>query len=223
MAKLDAAYVVSSADYEVARPEYRRRVSAERQRRRMRLGEGCSLQFETQEFALWHVQELLRVEGWSLPRATQTVRDVEPWCPGRGDLVATVMVDTDDSKLAQRVTRALARPGVIRLCAGQHVLRSEVLEAGFPADPIWYLRWPVTPQWCSALAAGGTCTTSWDGARYPLSSATSAALREDITSDPASQRPLLHCLVESRDHHVPQAGSTGTRPIRLPCVRSDRP
>ncbi len=202
MAKLDPTRVVSAADYERARPEYRPLISSERRRRRLRLADACSLQFETQEFALWHVQELLRVEGWTLPRARRTVGDVEPWCPAPGELVATVMVDTDNPAVAMFIARALARPGAILLRAGQHVLRSEVLEAGFPGDPVWYLRWAVTPQWRTSLRFGCTCLTSWDNASYPAPAATVAAVREDLGAARGPVQPLLHRLIEAKNRSV---------------------
>ena len=202
MAKLDASVAVSAADYERVRVEYRTRVSAARARRRIRLGTGASLQFETREFALWHVQELLRVEGWSLSRLLRTLDDVRPWCPQPQELVATVMVDASDPTEASFLARALLRPGAIVLRAGSAAVRSEVVEAGFPGDPVWYLRWSVTSAWEDALDAGCTLTTSWDDSLYTLSAATRAALRTDLIEAAGSGRPMLHRLLERTQRNV---------------------
>lgn len=202
MARLDATHVISAADYERVRAEYRARVSADRARRRIRLGAAASLQFETAEFALWHVQELLRVEGWSLPRVLRTLDDVRPWCPQGPELVATLMLDSGDQTEAMFLARALRRPGAIVLRAGSAALRSEVVEAGFAGDPIWYLRWSVTRAWEHALGAGCTLTTSWDDALYTLRAATCAALRTDLIEASGPGQPMLHRLLESTQRNV---------------------
>lgn len=202
MAKLDASTVVSAADYERVRPEYRARVSIQRDRRRLRLGTAASLQFETREFALWHVHELLRVEGWSLPRVQRTLEDVRPWCPQGPELVATLMVDSCEPTEAMFLARALSRPGAVVFRAGAAALRSEVVEAGFPGDPVWYLRWSVTPAWEDALEGGCILTTSWDDALYTLSAATRAALRTDLIEASGPGQPMLHRLLERTQRHV---------------------
>ncbi len=202
MARLDPSWVVSAADYERVRSSYGRAVSSERTRRRLRLGRACSLQFETREFALWHVQELLRVEGWTLPRVLRTIDDVQPWCPAAGELVGTVMVDTDDHALGHSLARALAIPGAIVLRMGTVALRSETVEAGYPGDPVWYLRWRVGPHWNASLASGCTCTTRWDDALRSLPGITRAALASDLMEAEGPGRPMLHHLIERTTNPV---------------------
>lgn len=202
MARLDPSWIVSAADYERVRDVYRRAVSSARTLRRLRLGGSCSLQFETPEFALWHVQELLRVEGWSLPRLRRTVDDVRPWCPRPGELVGTLMVDTNDPALGRSIALALARPGAVVLRAGTVAIRSETVEAGFPGDPVWYVRWRVSPSWHASLPSGCTCATAWDDALYTLPGATRAALGTDLIEGAGPGQPLLHRLLESTQRHV---------------------
>jgi len=208
VAKLDPALLVSAPDYGRVRRAYCRTVNDERFRRRVRLGSVGFLQFETREFALWHVHELLRVEGWTLPRALRTVDDVDSWCPGPDELVATVMLDTDDAAQVARVGRALLQRGAIRLCSGGVAIESEVVEPGCSADPIWYLRWRVDPRWHAALARGCTCATSWDGGLTTLRAATVAGLRNDLLEAPRPGAPLLHRLLH-RTQQSPPAQRTG--------------
>lgn len=168
----------------------------------MRLGAAASLQFETPEFALWHVHELLRAEGWSLARMKRTLDDVRPWCPRGHELVATLMVDSSDSEEARFLSRALIQPGAVVLRAGSVGLRSEVVEAGFPSDPVWYLRWSVNRAWEDALAFGCTLTTSWDDTLYMLSAATRAALRTDLIEAAGPGQPMLHRLLQRTQRNV---------------------
>lgn len=170
-----------------------------RAHRRCRLGALGSLQFETPEFALWHVHELLRAEGWSPLRVERTLEDVVPWVPGPDELVATLMVDTVDAAWAQAVGTLLARPGGVVLRAGAEALFSDVVEAGTASDPVWYLRWRVTPRWRAALRTGALAADlAWDPQPVSLPEAMAAALRTDLAQSEGRSRSLLRSLLEPR-------------------------
>ena len=112
------------------------------------------------------------------------------------------MVDTEDGDLARTVSYALSVPGGIVLRAGPVALRSETVEAGFPGDPVWYLRWRTDPGWHAALRSGCTCATAWDQALYTLPGATRAALGTDLIEEAGPGQPLLHRLLESTQRNV---------------------
>ena len=81
---------------------------------------------------------------------------------------------------------------------------SEVVEAGFLSEPVWYLRWRVGARWHEALAEATpfTCATTWDDAVLTLPAATKAALRADLLEASGSGQPLLHRLIERTQRHV---------------------
>lgn len=204
VAKLDPTAVVTAAEYRGVRAGYRRIVAPQRARRRCRLGAVGSLQFETPEFALWHVHELLHAEGWSPARVERTLEDVVPWTPAPDELVATLMIDSADAADAQRVGASLAEPGAVVLRAGSDALINEVIEPGTPSDPVWYLRWRVTPSWHAALCSGSLVAhVAWDPDPISLHATTTAALRTDLVE--ASGRPpsTLQRLLDLRQAHVP--------------------
>lgn len=203
MAKLDASCVVTASEYRRVRRDYGRIVSAARTCRRIRLGDIGSLQFETLEFALWHVHELLHAEGWSQPRIERTLEDVQPWVAGSDELVATLMVDSADAAHAQEIGRMLTLPGAVVLRAGRDALASDVVEAGTPSDPVWYLRWRVTPWWHAALSsASARAHLAWDAEPVPLPAVTTAALRTDLAEARGRSVSTLHRLLERTQHHV---------------------
>lgn len=214
MAKLDASLIVTAPEYRRVRAEYRRVVASARQRRRIRLGEAGSLQFETHEFALWHIHELLRAEGWSQTRTERTLEDVQPWVAEADELVATLMLDTADAAYAEAIGSVLAAPGAVVLCAGSDALSSEVVEAGTASDPVWYLRWRVTPWWQAALSSASVCAhLAWAPDPVNLSAATAAALRTDLVQARGRSISSLQRLVErTQQHDQPQRSRRAARP-----------
>ncbi len=175
-----------------------------------------SLQFETPEFAVWHVHELLHFEGWSQERVERTLEDVEPWVPGADELVATLMVDTSDAAYAEAIGGLLAQPGSVVLRAGRDALSSEVVEAGTPSDPVWYLRWRVTPWWHAALSSGTLCAhVAWDPTPIQFPAVTAAALRTDLVETRGASSTVLQRLLERTQvqaHVQPESSCHTARP-----------
>lgn len=203
MAKLDASCVVTASEYRRVRRDYRRVVSAARTCRRIRLGEVGSLQFETLEFALWHVHELLHAEGWSQARIERTIEDVQPWVAEADELVATLMIDSADVAHAEAIGRMLAQPGAVVLRAGRDAIASDVVEAGTASDPVWYLRWRVSPWWHAALGSAAVgAHLVWDPDPVILPAVTTAALRTDLVEARGRSVSTLHRLLERTQHHV---------------------
>lgn len=203
VARLDASAVLSQRQYADVRASYYGWVAAARARRRVRLAPDGVVQFEAPEFVLWHVHELLRAEGWSAARIDRTLGDVEPWCAGPDELVATVMLDSAEAVRGAQIAEALARPGGLRLWAGEHVLGSEVAEAGTGCDPVWYLRWRVPRWWPAVLHAAPICVIepTWDAPAVRLHPTTTAALRADLVEARRRTKPVLHRLASRTQRH----------------------
>lgn len=203
MAKLDASCVVTAPEYRRVRGYYRRIVSAARACRRIRLGDVGSLQFENLEFAVWHVHELLHAEGWSHARIERTIEDAQPWVAGAEEVVATLMLDSTDAAQAQAIGRMLTQPGAVVLRAGCDALPSDVVEAGTASDPVWYLRWRVTPWWHTTLSSASVgAHLAWDPEPVTLPAVTTAALRTDLVEARGRSVSSLHRLLERTQHDV---------------------
>ena len=69
---LTPADILDKAAYEAARPEMRRRIMLEKTRRRVLVGDHCSLLFESRDTMHYQVQEMLRAEdSWLRPGALE--------------------------------------------------------------------------------------------------------------------------------------------------------
>lgn len=95
MQLLTKADIVGKADYESERPDFRRRVILQKEKRRLLLGDHCSIHFENRDTMRYQVQEMLRAED-SWARAGAVDDELEAYnalIPQRGELSATLMLE----------------------------------------------------------------------------------------------------------------------------------
>ena len=104
--------ILGRDDYEKARPDLRRRVIAEKNHRRIQLGEHCTVLFESRDTMRYQVQEMLRAEGsWTRPGAAEAELDAyNPLIPQAGELSATLMLEYETTE-----ERAEALPAFVGL------------------------------------------------------------------------------------------------------------
>ncbi|GIX46260.1 MAG: hypothetical protein KatS3mg131_0471 [Candidatus Tectimicrobiota bacterium] len=84
--------------YERLRPEWRRRIMVEKQKRRVSVGDHCTVHFENRDTMHYQVQEMLRAENsWDKPGAIEAELEAyNPIIPRRGELSATLMFEYED-------------------------------------------------------------------------------------------------------------------------------
>lgn len=116
MQLLSPSDILGKDAYEQARPDFRRRVMLQKDRRRVLVGEHMTFIFENRDTMLYQVQEMLRAEGsWLRPGAIE--EELEAYntlIPQKGELSATMMIE-----YASADERALMLPQFVRI--DQHV------------------------------------------------------------------------------------------------------
>ena len=86
--------LLSMAEYERQREQFRSQIIALKQRRRMFLGPLLTLVFENRETLRFQTQEMIRVEHILDPRKVQDELDVyNALMPGTGELSATLLIE----------------------------------------------------------------------------------------------------------------------------------
>ena len=86
--------VIPYADYERQREEFRSRIIALKQRRRISVGPLITLVFENRETLRFQTQEMIRVEHILDPHKVQEELDVyNALLPGSGELSATLLIE----------------------------------------------------------------------------------------------------------------------------------
>ena len=94
MKQLIQADLLSTADYERQREQFRSQIIALKQRRRISVGPLITLVFENRETLRFQTQEMIRVEHILVPHKVQEELDVyNALMPGSGELSATLLIE----------------------------------------------------------------------------------------------------------------------------------
>jgi hypothetical protein len=109
-------------EYELSRPEFRSRVIAVKQRRRVPLGPLMTLVFENRDTVRFQVQEMLRVERIVQPDKVQHEIDTyNALLPGPGEIAATLFIEITDPSRVQSLLDGfvgLDEPGRLQMTIG---------------------------------------------------------------------------------------------------------
>lgn len=161
MELLTAADIKTLHEYELERPEFRRRVIDLKKRRRTSLGPLMTLVFENPDTVRFQVQEMLRVERIVQPEKVQHELDVyNELLPGPGEVAATLFIEITDPAGVQRILDGfigLDEPGrlALRIGAGSY---PAIFAPGQSREDrisaVHYIRFRLGDEGRSALAAG---------------------------------------------------------------------
>lgn len=101
MRKIEFPAIRNLHEYEIDRPEFRRRVIELKSRRRVAVGPLVTLLFENRDTALFQIQEMLRAERIVDPAKVQDEIDVyNTLLPDAGEVAATLFIEiTDEARV----------------------------------------------------------------------------------------------------------------------------
>src|SRR4029078_4933735 len=95
--KIESPAIRNLHEYEIARPDFRRRVIASKSRRRVAVGPLVTLVFENRDTALFQIQEMLRAERIVDPARVQDEIDgYNTLLPDPGEVAATLFIEVTD-------------------------------------------------------------------------------------------------------------------------------
>jgi len=192
MTRLTSADILDKATYEAERPDFRRRIMLEKSRRRVLVGDHCSIHFESRETMRYQVQEMLRTEdSWSRPGALEDeLSAYNPLIPGPGELSATLMLEYETP-----AERAVALPRFIGL--ERHVWiqigdtprvlasfdRGQIDEKA--VSSVQYIKFALTPEQVALLTGDGTVVRLIvDHPAYQAQAVLGEDTRRAVSSDP---------------------------------------
>jgi len=177
--------------YELARPDFRRRIMELKARRRVALGPLMTLVFENRDTVRFQIQEMLRVERIVLPDKVQHEIDTyNELLPGAGQVAATLFIEITEPSRVQRVLDGflgLEEPGHLNLQIGSTPYPAIFAPGQSREDRIsavHYIRFGPGAEGARALAQGepALLQVSHGGyeARQELSGETIQELRADL-------------------------------------------
>ena len=94
--------ILDLQEYELERPEFRRRVIALKMRRRVALGPLLTLVFENRDTVRFQIQEMARIERIARPeKVAQELEVYNELLPGAGEVAATLFIEVTEPEEVQ--------------------------------------------------------------------------------------------------------------------------
>jgi hypothetical protein len=190
MRKVDRSELLDLGAYEQVRERFRNRVIASKQVRRLQLGPHMSLVFENHDTVLLQIQEMIRTERLSDPRAIEHELDTYNELLPEGDrLSATLFIEYDDPAQRSDMLRRFAslREQVVLRIGDAHARARFSVHHGEELDrlpAVNYLIFELDPDARSRLAdPNTTATLVVDHPDYAVSCALSPQLRAELAHD----------------------------------------
>lgn len=191
MDKLTRAGLLSLEDYATARPAFRARVIAHKQRRRVVLGPHASLLFEDALTVQYQVQEMLRIErAFEAGAIDDELGAYNPLIPDGSNLKATMLIEYAEPDARHRALAALGgiEHRVQARVAGQPPITAIADEdlprsAGGKTSAVHFLRFEFPPAAIAALRSGAALSFAIDDDRMPVAAELDAGAREALARD----------------------------------------
>jgi len=189
---LTASDILRKTEYEQSRPAFRRRIQVLKDKRRVLVGDHCSVHFECRETMRYQVQEMLRAEdSWNRPHAVADEFEAyNPLIPQKHELSATIMFEYETAE--ERSTYLPKFVGIDRhvwLHIGDTdpVLatfdRGQIDERGVSA--VQYVKWILSPEQTEGLGRDGSVLRlRIDHPAYQAQAVVSEETRREIAGDP---------------------------------------
>lgn len=192
MEKISIASLQNLHEYELARPEFRRRVIEKKALRRVSVGPLMTLVFENRDTVLFQIQEMLRAERIVEPAKIQEEIDVyNSLLPDPGEVSATLFVEVTEEARVKPILDSfigLDEGKSLWMEIGGRRYFANFEEGHGREDKIsavHYIRFPLGPEGSSALAGAGRArlvlSHSENRGEAELSPETVSELLQDLT------------------------------------------
>ena len=192
--KLTKADILGKAAYEQARPDFRRRVMVQKDKRRVPVGNNCTIHVENRDTMHYQVQEMLRAEN-SWQRQGAVEEELEAYnalIPGPGELSATMMLE--DETAAERARMLPQLVGIerhLKLQIGDTPPIVAAFDRGqideHKVSSVQYVKWTLSEEQVRVLGADGTVVRIViDHPAYTAQAILSEETRKAISQDPLS-------------------------------------
>jgi hypothetical protein len=192
MGLLTEREILGKTDYERMRPDFRRRIMRIKSKRRVLVGDHCSVHFECRDTMHYQVQEMLRVEdSWDRTGAVaEELEAYNPLIPRPGELSATIMFEYETPE--EREEHLPKFVGIdehvwLRIGETDPVLalfdRGQIDDRG--VSSVQYVKWSLSDEQLAKLdQEGSVIRLIIDHPHYRAQSVLSEETRQEIKQDP---------------------------------------
>lgn len=189
MRKVSLEDLAGPSRYGEMRDEFRRRIIALKQHRRISVGDRVTLVFENFDTVLFQTQEMLHVERITdLDRVREELDVYNELLPGENELSATLLIEiTDQPRIADELRRLIGIDEHVSLRIGERAFRAQ-FEPGRSTEEklsaVQYVRFRLSPEAVAELARGSaTVLLEVDHPNYRASTTLDASQRASLAAD----------------------------------------
>jgi hypothetical protein len=188
---LTEADIIPNAEYAKSRPEWRKKITAKKQNRRVDIGPYVTFYFECYDTMWLQVQEMVYIEKGGAEQIPGELEAYNPLVPNGSELTATFMVEIDDPIRRKRVLDSL---GGIEKCAFLRVGGETIL--GIPeadadrttaegkASSVQFVHFPFTADQIAAFSSpNAEVILGFNHANYRHMAVLTEAVRAELTTD----------------------------------------
>ena len=192
MRQLTKADILGKDAYEQARPDFRRRVMVQKDRRRVPVGDHCTIHFENRDTMHYQVQEMLRAENsWLRDGAIEEEIEVyNALIPGPGELSATMMLEYETAaERARMLPQFVGIDRHLKLLIGGTAPVIATFDRGqideHKVSSVQYVKWTLSPEQVQLLGTDGTVVRLViDHPAYTAQAVLSEGTRKALSQDP---------------------------------------
>lgn len=189
---LTTSDLLSKDQYERERPDLRRRVMLQKDRRRVAVGPHCTLHFENRDTMRYQVLEMLRAEGtWNNASAVaDELHAYNPLIPQTGELSATLMLEYETpEERVHELPRFVGLDRHVWLLVGDTNPAQATFDRGqideHKISAVQYVKWHLTTDQRRLLKTDGTVLRLViDHPHYQAQAVLSEETRRAIMHDP---------------------------------------
>jgi hypothetical protein len=191
MKKIVLDDVLGFAAYEKIREDFRRRIIALKEARRVAVGDKVSLVFENRHTVIFQIQEMVRAERIAdLDKIREEIDVYNHFIPEPGELSGTLFLEiTDQSNLREELLKFLGIDEHVYFTVGRHSIHGR-FEAGHSKEDkisaVQYVKFPFSEEARAALINGEDAAIVINHPNYQaravIDSRTRQSLLEDLTA-----------------------------------------
>jgi hypothetical protein len=170
MQPIDVSEIKHISDYEILRPEWRPKMMALKDRRRIRVGDNLTFLFENRDTVRYQIQEMMRIEGLQNPHEiAHEVATYNELIPAPGELSACLLIEYETP--AERdvwLRNLLGLERHIRIEAGGQRSLAKFDDRQISTDrlsSVQYIKFQLTPAQMAAFPQGARIVV--DHPKYP--------------------------------------------------------
>lgn len=183
--------IIPSDDYAKSRKEWRKKISAKKQHRRVAVGPYITFYFECFDTMWFQVQEMIYIEKGGADQIPGELEAYNPLIPNGSELTATFMIEIDDPVRRKRVLDGLGgieETAFIRvggeLVTGRAEADADRTSAEGKASSVQFVHFPFTVDQIAAFSSpGAEVVLGFNHPNYRHMSVIPEAVRAELTTD----------------------------------------